>query len=177
MLAPIVIGPDGSIVEEAVPPEMADFLMQWQPSSHPTKKDEAESERVRRRVRSQPKRCWFNARRAILKLDDYADASYVEGWAVHDNGLMIEHGWVVREGVIIDPTIPRKPYRYFPGLEFRGRTGIAEFLATPEGRKCRRSPFFFAFGWGGGDSPSYTRAFQHVLDYVRSLCPVKEGSR
>jgi hypothetical protein len=75
-LSPIVLGPHGSILEEAGPPEEADFLRGWGPSSRPTRKDEAESERVGRKIGAVSRQCWFNARRAILRLDDYADASY-----------------------------------------------------------------------------------------------------
>ena len=176
-LSPIVISPDGSIGGEAVTPRVVEFLRGWAPMSHATEKDEAESKRVGRKIRAMAKQCWSNARRAILKLDDYAQASYVEGWAVLDGGFMIEHGWIVRNALIIDPTIPSKPYRYFPGLEFRGRAGIAEFLDTPSGRKCKRSPFFHAFGWGGGVSPSYSEAFREGLAYVKTFCPDEEASR
>jgi hypothetical protein len=49
---------------------------------------------------------------------------------------------------------------YFAGLEFQGRTGIEEFLSTPEGKKCKRSPFFYAFGWGGMKSPSFRKCWE-----------------
>jgi hypothetical protein len=51
---------------------------------------------------------------------------------------------------------------YFPGLEFRGRGEIEAFLRTPKGRKCKRSPFFFAFGWGGQESPSFRRCYEQA---------------
>lgn len=164
-LAPIIVGPDGSVEEQAVSPQVAKFLQGWKPSSRPTDKDVAESERVGQKIRAVPKQCWFNARRVIQNLKDYTQASYIEGWAVSQRGFLIEHGWIIRDGMIIDPTLPTKAYRYFPGLEFRGRAGIREFLSTTEGRKCHRSPFFHAFGWGGGDSPSYAKALQDSLAY------------
>ena len=79
------------------------------------------------------KQCWFNARRAVLRLDDYADAGYVEGLAVTREGLIVEHGWVVRGGLIVNPTLPSPVAAYFARLEFPGRAGIADFLATPLG--------------------------------------------
>jgi hypothetical protein len=144
-LEPIHIGPDGTIVDRRSPEEIA-FLHGWQPSSHATTKDVEESRRVRKAITALPKQCWFNARRAILKLKDYAEASLIEGWAIIGGGMPIEHGWIVRDGLIIDPTLPTDPIEYFPGLEFRGRAEIVGFLKTPEGKKCKKTPFFYAFG-------------------------------
>lgn len=166
----LTIRTDGSIVKEAVSPEVAGFLLQWQPTSRPTRKDEAESERIGRRIGAVPKQCWFNARKTILRLDDCATASYVEGYAVSKRGSPpLEHGWVVRDGTIIDPTLPASVGAYFPGLEFTGRFGIEAFLATPRGRTCRKSPFLYAFGWGGEESPSMARAFEESLEYQLRL--------
>ena len=83
----------------------------------------------------------MNALRVVQKLDDYADASYVEGVASLNGGPLIEHGWVcLSDGTVIDPTTPRRSGAYFPGLEFRGRAGIEEFLATPQGSTCKVPP-------------------------------------
>jgi hypothetical protein len=170
-IEPIVINLDGSIQAEVSTTEEVEFLGGWCPVTNPTDKDEAESERVGKRIGAWPKECWFNARRAVMKLKEYADANYVEGCSMLGSGLVIEHGWVCRpDGTIIDPTLPTQVADYFPGLEFRGREGIREFLATPRGRKCRKSPFFYAFGWGGGDSPSFSdamrKAFAHQLSFL-----------
>src|SRR4051812_49088767 len=102
-----------------------------------------------------------------MRLDKYAGASYVEGWAVFDDVLPIEHGWVRRGDAVIDPTRPDKRAVYFPGLEVSGRQGIAAFLKAPEGRRCRRSPFFHAFGWGGKDCPNFVAAWEGAVAYVR----------
>ena len=58
----------------------------------------------------------------------------------------------------------------YPGLEVRGRGGIGDSLATPAGRKCKHSPFFFAFGWGGHESETFRRARQRSFDDMISLC-------
>ena len=92
---------------------------------------------------------------------------YVEGVAVLDGFYPIEHGWIVRGDAIIDPTLPRREAIYFPGLEIRGRLGIAEFLATGPGRRWKRTPFLDAFGWGGGRGPSYSAAWEAVRVYIR----------
>ncbi|WP_145275507.1 hypothetical protein [Tautonia plasticadhaerens] len=163
---------DGTIEPEEHTEEERRFYEGWQPLARPHLKDEAASRRLRSRIKAKPKLCWFNARKAIQKLDEYADASYVEGHIVLKDGFgPIEHGWIVRDGVIIDPTLPDSVGAYYPGLEFAGRSGIEEFLATPQGKACKRSPFFFAFGWGGMLSPGYRRAYEESMEFVRGLYP------
>jgi hypothetical protein len=162
----LVVKEDGSTYRP-ITQEEHEFVQGWQPTTAATVKDCAESVRVGRAIRAAMKQCWFNARKAILKLDDYANDSYMEGWAVIGQ-MPIEHGWVVRNGVIIDPTLPHREGVYFPGLEFRGRLGIEEFLMTPQGKKCKKEPFFFAFGWGGMDSPSFRRCYEAALATIGS---------
>jgi len=170
--APLIINADGSIAPEEFTEEELAFFQGWQPITTFTDKDFEESARVGRAIRAIPKRCWFNARRVVQKLDDFADASYVEGIACLEGGPPSEHGWVcLQDGTIIDPTLPTAGGTYFPGLEFRGRSGIEEFLATPRGRECRRSPFFFAFGWGGRNSPGINRAWEQSEAYLREVYP------
>ena len=108
----------------------------------------------------------------VIRSDSYADASYMEGVACFNGSPLLEHGWVCRpEGTIIDPTLPRDEGVYFPGLEFRGRTGICEFLATSRGRKCKISPFLYAFGWGGRYSPGIMRHWEQGNAHLRELVP------
>lgn len=157
---PLLIKADGTIVDPKTPEELA-FLQGWAPTTVATTKDVAESAQVGRKIRAIAKRCWLNARKAIMKLDEYAEASLIEGWALLPSGMAIEHGWVVRQdGVIIDPTLPDADALYFTGLEWKGRAGIKEFLATEQGRLHRKEPFFFAFGWGGMDSPSMRKCYE-----------------
>lgn len=165
---PIVVSPDGTTSLEYTEAERL-FFQTHQPSSRMLAKDEDESRRVGRAVRAVPKQCWFNARRAVLKLDGYADASYVEGWAALHDGMWIEHGWVVRDGVVIDPTLPDRVAAYFSGLEYRGRNEIDAFLASPQGEGCRRSPFFYAYGWGGWESPSMRKAQEDARAFVLAV--------
>jgi hypothetical protein len=144
------------------------LLSGWQPTTLATMKDYAESARVSRKIRAGMSQCWFNARKAVMKLEDYANASYIEGWAVFH--LAVEHGWIVHNGKIIDPTLPDREGVYFPGLEFRGRQGIETFLATKEGKKCKRSPFFYAFGWGGMESPSFRQCYEDAQACFTARC-------
>jgi hypothetical protein len=145
------------------------FFEGWQPITSPVRVDEEESERVGRRVGAIPKQCWFNARKVVQKLGEYSEASYVEGIAVclkTNRGFLFEHGWVCQpDGTVIDPTLPRDCLAYFPGLEFVGRAGIKAFRTTPEGRKRMRSPFFYAFGWGGEHSPSFSAARDRAMEF------------
>ena len=140
--------------------EEKSFLRGWQPTLPVCEKDVGESVHLGNHIRAVPMQCWFNARRAVLKLTDYADAAYVEGWALPEGMAPLEHAWLVRAGAVVDPTLPSRRVTYFPGLEFRGRAGIDDFLRTPQGKECKRSPFFYAFGWGGMDNPSFRRCFE-----------------
>ena len=164
--------------DTTLPTPAPHVLHDWQPTSVAVEKDHAESKRVCRAIRAAVKQCWLNARKAIERLDEYAEARYVEGWIVSGSGALIEHGWVVNNGKIIDPTLPEMVVTYFPGLEFMGRRGVAAFLQTPMGREHKADPFHYAFGWGGGDSPSYQKAFREAMDYqgkVFSSASNKEG--
>jgi len=100
-----------------------------------------------------------------MRLPDYSQAGYVEGWAVVDSGLLIEHGWVAKDGTVIDPTLPEDKIVYFPGLEFSGRDGIEAFMATKDGKKCKKTPLFYSFGWGGSNHAGYQQAFQDAKTY------------
>lgn len=144
---------------------------QWQPVTVHTGKDEAASMYAAEHIDAQPKRCWTNARRLVLEMEEYAASSYVEGIAVLDIlGLPIEHGWVCRpDGTVIDPTLPSGVLAYFPGLEFQGRHGIRAFLATSNGRKDPESPFFFSYGFGGSRSPTYAAAWKQACAFSGSL--------
>ncbi len=156
---PLVLGADG-LVDHALSEEEKRFLEGWRPTSSACEKDVGESARIAERIRAVPMQCWFNARRVVLKCDDYADAAYVEGWALPEGMASLEHAWLVKDGAVVDPTLPTRSATYFPGLEFRGRAGVEEFLRTTRGKKCKRSPFFYAFGWGGGESQSFRRCFE-----------------
>ena len=129
--------------------------------------DVQESVRVRRLVRSKPKQCYLNAARVILGLPEYADADYVEGLAVLAKVMVIEHGWVEKDGVIIDPTLPHDDLHYFPGLRFRGQRGLAEAMKIPKPEKTQDDfPVFYRFGWGGIDSPDFREALVAANRYV-----------
>jgi hypothetical protein len=123
----------------------------------PQRFDREESMRLRERMKVYDKECYHNARRAIMRLKGYESATYVEGFAATVLGFPVEHGWIVREGLIIDPTLPDLVEKYFPGIEVQGREGLKAFY-TLHGRKYSRTPLFYAFGWGGADHPGFHKA-------------------
>jgi len=130
-------------------------------------KDQKESVKTRRLVRSKPKQCHVNAARVVLAVPEYAKADYVEGLAVIGGALVIEHGWVEKDGVIVDPTLPKDDLLYFPGLRFEGQRGLAEAMEIPDPEGSARDlPIFYRFGWGGVDSPEFRAAliaaYRHV---------------
>ena len=129
--------------------------------------DVQESVRVRRLVRSKPKQCYVNAARVILGVPEYKNADYVEGLAVLAKVMVIEHGWVEKDGVIIDPTLPHDGLQYFPGLRFRGQRGLAEAMKIPKPERTQDDfPVFYRFGWGGIDSPDFKEALVAANRYV-----------
>jgi len=145
-------------------PEAAEtwhLLDSFGPTLKPSEKDVEASRRTKRLISSVPTACWFNARRLIEVVDEFADAALVEGYVVSAaEGRYFEHGWVVHRGKIIDPTLPDEDYEYFAGLEFIGRESVAMFdrVSLQDSRRTREDPFFHAFGWGGQDSPSMKNA-------------------
>ncbi len=132
-------------------------------------KNVEESTRVsrHRNVKATPKQCYSNAVRVIEHVPGYEDAWYVEGFAVFQDGLVIEHGWVESSGEVIDPTLPNDRMDYFPGLRFRGQAGIAKALKLPKHFKTDSDlPFFYRFGWGGHGSPEFRKAREDAWAYV-----------
>ncbi len=81
-------------------------------------------------VNAQINECWANAWRAVLWLEQRlplrgyglgAAPLYAEGWAVdRPTGYVFQHGWVVLQDEVIDPTVAlsRQTYAYFPALHF-----------------------------------------------------------
>jgi len=123
-----------------------------------TQKNKEESNRVRKLIRAKPQQCYLSAFRVIQAIPEYADADYVEGMAVVDGVLPIEHGWVEKNGEIIDPTLPDDDLAYFAGLRFNGGLGLSKAIQIPKPDYCEDLPIFYRFGWGGIDSPEFRAA-------------------
>ncbi|MBX7105381.1 MAG: hypothetical protein K1X57_14955 [Gemmataceae bacterium] len=122
------------------------------------KKNKEESGRIRLLVRAKAKQCYLNAFRVIQSIPEYADADYVEGIVVIGGVLPIEHGWVERNGEIIDPTMPDDDLAYFAGLRFNGECGLSKALQIPKPDYCEDLPIFYRFGWGGIESLEFRTA-------------------
>ncbi len=87
-----VIGADGNAAKEMTAEEI-EWCRRWLPAGPwPSLKDRAKSHRTSAAIRAAMKQCWFNVRKVVLKLLEYGEASYVEGWAVLRGGMPIEHG-------------------------------------------------------------------------------------
>lgn len=161
----------GPIVSDKMSPPPA-FLLRWQPATTVDEKDETESERVASIVGSEANQCYWNARKVIRSLPGYSDATYIEGFVVTHDGAIFEHGWIIKDGKIVDPTILHET-TYFPGLEFRGREQIREFLQTEWGSRFNGYPFHKAFGDGGFESPSFVQAFRQARQCLLSTFGVR----
>ncbi len=91
-------------------------------------------------------------------------------------GMLIEHGWVERDGEILDPTLPREEIVYFSGLRFEGEKGIAEAMRRPKLIGKDDLPFFYRYGWGGHDSPEFCEARRRGQAYANSLVVAPESA-
>src|SRR4051794_40610713 len=77
------------------------------------KKNVDASLNAKRLVGGQPNLCWQNAANVMFE-DGFEDAIYIEGAVI--TPLLDrprEHGWVILNDEIIDPTLPEKEMHYF----------------------------------------------------------------
>jgi hypothetical protein len=131
------------------------------------------SKRLARKVRSRPQQCYLNAWRVVER--ELPGAAYVEGIALLENKLCLEHGWVENGGEIIDPTLPDDKVIYFPGLRFVGRDGLKQAQATPGMLECGcYLPIFYRLGWGGAHSPEFTLARVQAEKFAFGQSPHEE---
>jgi hypothetical protein len=124
-----------------------------------------------KRVSMKARQCYYNCFQSIVHLREYRAATYVEGMAVIDGGLLIEHGWLEIEGEIVDPTLPSDEAIYFPGLRFVGERGIAAAMRIAKPEWCEDLPFFYRFGWGGSDSPEFVSARKAAHRWLKLKYP------
>src|ERR1700677_4865163 len=117
------------------------------------------SKKLKKTIRSKSQQCFANAWDAIETLEEYKNATYVEGLAVLEGIMVIEHGWIEHEGEIIDPTLLEETMVYFPGLRFKGRDGLDSTWRIPGWRESGdKLPIFYRYGWGGINSPEFLQA-------------------
>lgn len=121
-----------------------------------------------KQVKSKAKQCYRNAFSVVQYVPGYEKAWYVEGIAALGNSVPIEHGWVEKDGEILDPTLPHDNITYFPGLRFRGQWGLSKALGLPKTLKTDADlPFFYRFGWGGNQCPDFRMAWDDAWAYIR----------
>lgn len=142
-----------------------------------SQKNKPESCRVGTEIHATRQRCFFNAFRAVTALSDYQNATYVEGIAVTTAGLILEHGWVERDGEIVDPTINDEHLVYFPGLRYQGAAGLSQAITKvpKQFESCEDLPIFYRFGFGGENCPEMTQAREQAKAYSKSIVE-KSGS-
>lgn len=139
-----------------------DFNNGWSPPTLPSIKSQPKSILASRRCGVFEKQCFFNSRRAIMYIDEFANAYYVEGLYLSPGGYAVAHGWIATKHRIVDPTLPNASGEYFSGLAIKGRDGIIDYLRTKKGGGFGNNPFFFAFGKHGQNSPSFSAAVNRV---------------
>ena len=128
-------------------------------STFASPKDKEESHHVAKLVRAKERQCYLNAFHVVQEVDAYGDADYIEGFVVDERGLFLEHGWVERQGIVVDPTLPDHDCRYVAGLRFHGQSGLAQAMIIPKPEHTKDDlPFFYRFGWGGSDHPDFAKA-------------------
>src|SRR5579883_1601336 len=126
------------------------------------------SRETSRAIGAERRRCWKNARKAMLTLPrEFLTAHYVEGWLVSQRADAIrvtEHGWIwTPHAGIVDPTIvllssPPSLLAYLPGVE----------LSWLELQRYQTTPLPLARE-AGVQARAYHQACQHALDRAEDL--------
>lgn len=115
-----------------------------------------------KRAKVKKRECYYNAFKAVQYVPEYAQADYVEGFAVFPEGLVIEHGWVESAGEVIDPTLSTDEIVYFLGLRCEGQLELSRLMGDTQSVGV---PFFYAFGWGGHDHAGFREARRLAMAY------------
>lgn len=124
------------------------------------------SRELGREIEAKPKECFNNAFRALALLPG---SSYIEGYAIFEGGLLIEHGWLEYQGETLDPTMPEGADWYEPGLRYSQAELLEALAEDPE------LPIFYRFGWGGRDSPSMREANRRIWARMGVTLPTLPG--
>ncbi len=123
------------------------------------------------RIGAKPKQCWKNAFKILLYCDEYEyEAVYVEGIFVDTvASFEIEHGWLEVDGQIVDPTLPLHDGVYFPGLRYKGMQELSPAMREARDHQPNGVPIFYAFGWGGHDSPEFRSAREASMAFLQAM--------
>jgi hypothetical protein len=107
-------------------------------------------------VGAQNKDCFKNS---VLASMATPGSFYVEGWAITSFGLVVEHGWVEKDGEVIDPTPVYVQNldntKYFPGVKYTSKEIMKLF-----GRKSNITvPIVSSKNGHGMEHPEFRRAY------------------
>ena len=128
------------------------------------------SQEAAKLVDAQAKACWRNA---ILAQQHFPEATYIEGWVVIPEGIVLEHGWLELDLEIVDPTFVSRLENdadspvYFPGLQYTLQE-VSDELAERNGEL----PLVYGDGRWGKETPSYMLASCDAWEYACSLAHV-----
>lgn len=101
----------------------------------------------------------------------YPDGRFIEGWIVFEdrsNVILMEHGWLVSERTIIDPTIvlatdPTQTIHYYPG--------VVRSWEELEGLENEMFPYvrFSNYGEDGMEHPDYKMAYEAAAQKAHEI--------
>ena len=127
------------------------------------------SMQVAEKTHPEPKRCWANALSALRTVKALHGAYYVEGWALLDVAVPIEHGWLELPHSIVDPTyallLKNGSAQSLHPVYFAGVRYTREAM---KGIAVTKLPHVYSFGgFGGFTHEPYKRAFDQAVQKAR----------
>lgn len=161
-----------------------------QPCSFPISRDL--SQEIAERVQAVPKACWKNSVLGLVFLThQHGPAVYIEGWvADKEIGFSFEHGWLVHDEHIIEPTLILSKRNgdldglvYFPGIRYTladvdrcmaAQREIRRNGDDDEGPEDTLLPFAFWNSPGGAcTDPAYRRAWAAAFEEATGIAPAE----
>ena len=121
------------------------------------------SRELSQRINAKLGECYNNAFRALPMLPG---SLYIEGYAILDIGMIVEHGWIEYRGETIDPTWPEGALWYEPGLKYSLGELLNVLANVPEEIEEIELPIFYRFGLGGNRSPEMREANSRALAHI-----------
>ena len=106
------------------------------------------------------KNCWTNAINLLLEFGG-KDLLYVEGFAVGEAGVPIEHGWIECKGEVVEITpswAKQEGVEYFAGVYY----SYDEVIKNMSGKV----PFVWQDGKYGMETPAYINASREAYKLI-----------
>jgi hypothetical protein len=140
--------------------------------------DIAASKLLRKHIHAIPKKCFSNSIRALISIHAndmeignhvFESPVYVEGWAVDQIGLVLEHGWIEDRGQMIEVTLEMPFLAYFPGVRYSMEElgQIMKYIPSPKLPLVGYGPHRSG-SWGGGHGwtiPSFKQSYADAIDW------------